>query len=217
MDEKTPHNETADTPRISRKAQIIVLVTFCLIAIATIGLTAWSIVSSTKDSKPGLQYGVGANGFRAFVEEDGNLGVNLIVNKKQVISALGNLAKSVGDSQVEKVFNYNGNQGQTITFPFVRTDGTKASLYIDKRVYKSSQAMTDDHIYQATLKAGVVNGRQLYYREAQTIGTDREYSLMIVDGVMVYRFVIAQPFTNITISEIESLAALKKLSAVANL
>lgn len=217
MDEKPHHKESEPVPKIGRNAQIMVLASFSLIAVAAISLTLWSIVSSTKDTKPGLQNGVGADGFQAFVEEKSNLGIELVVSKKQVVTALGRHAKSVYDGVKEKPFNLNGNRGQTITFYFVREDGVKSSLYVDKRMYKTAQALNDDRVYDATLKGGTAGGHPLYYRAAQTIGTDREYHLMVVNGTTVYRFVIAQPFTNITITEVPALAVLKKLAQEASL
>lgn len=216
MDKKAQH-DTRREARIGRKAQIVVLAIFCLITLGAAALTVWSIVSSSKDAKPGTESGVGADGFRAFIEDDANLGVSSVVSKGQVVSALGGLAKSVANSETAKVFNLDGNRGQTLTFPFVRSDGVKASLYIDMRIYKNQQALSDDHIYVSTLKAGTIKDHPVYYRHAQTLGGDREYHLMVIDGVKVYRFVVAQPDDNITISEVAALAALRKLASDAKL
>lgn len=202
---------------ISRKARIAILIVFGIIGAGAIALTVWSVLTIPKNDKPGVQTGVGADGFHAFVEDNGNLNVGSVANKNQVITALGSYAKSTGEGSVSNVFNLNGNQGQTLTFSFVRADGANSSLYIDKRIYKSAQALRDDHIYTDTLNGGMVKGRNMYFRSAQTIGRYREYHLMVVNGTTVYRFVISQPYDNITISEIEALAILKKLALEANL
>lgn len=201
---------------VTRKTQILIIVVLCVLGAGTIALVALSIMTP-RNTSPGVQNGVGADGFRAYVEEGTSLSVDKVASKNQVIASLGSKAKSVGDAQVSKVFNYNGNRGQTLTFPIVRADGVTASIYIDKKIYKTTQALNDDHIYVATMKAGDVNGHPLYYRHAQTIGNDREYHLMVVNGKNVYRFVFTQPDGNITISEVGALAALKSLAQKAKL
>ena len=213
--ENARHNK--QDAKIGRKTQIAVLVLFSSIAVLSIGLAVWSVLTVSGESNPGQERGVGADGFSAFVEKDGNLGVALVASKDQAVSALGDKAEVVEAGRVSKVFNLNGNLGQTITFPFVRADKENSSIYIDKRIYKSAQALRDDNIYQRTLSAGEINGHPLYYRAAQTIGPNREYHVMIVDGTTVYRYVLAQPFKNVSISEVEALAILKRLATVANL
>lgn len=214
MSKKTEHSESKlKKPVVSNdKARIAVLVLFTLISIGAIGVSVWSIVASMNDQKPGQQYGVGADGFRAFVDDKATLNVDKIVKKDQVVAVLKGLAKSVGDPNIEKVFNLNGNLGQTITYPFVRTDGVKSSLYIDKRQYKDKKAFDSDRVYDETMKSGAAKEHPIYLRVAQTIGGDREYSLMVVNGLTVYRFVIAQPFDNISITEVTAAVALKKLA-----
>ena len=202
---------------MSRKKQMIILIIFCILGAGTIVVTAISITLIPKDTTSVAKRGIGADGFQAHIEDGANLGVGLIVSKNQTITALGNNAKSVGEAQLSKVFNYNGNLGQTVTFPFVRADGVASSLYIDKKTYKDIKALNDDHIYIATMSAGEINDLPLYYRHAQTIGNYREYHLMLVDGLTIYRFVIAQPDDNIYMSEVNSLATLKKLARVATL
>lgn len=214
MSEKPAHSDNRPkTPVITNeKARFAVLVLFALISIGAISLSIWSIVTSMNNQKPGQQYGVGADGFRAFVDDKATLNVNKVVKKDQVESVLKGLAESVGDAKVDKVFNLNGNQGQTVTYTFVRTDGVKSSLYIDKRQYKDKKALDNDHIYDETMKSGAAKEHPIYFRAALTIGADREYSLMVVNGLTVYRFVIAQPLDNISITEVTALVALKKLA-----
>lgn len=214
MSKKPAHSDNIPkTPVITNeKARFAVLVLFSLISIGAISLSIWSIVTSMNNQKPGQQYGVGADGFRAFVDDKATLNVNKVVKKDQVDSVLKGLAKSVSDAKVDKVFNLNGNQGQTVTYSFVRTDGVKSSLYIDKRQYKDKKALDNDYIYDGTMKSGTAKGHPIHFRMALTIGADREYSLMVVNGLTVYRFVIAQPLDNISITEVTALVALKKLA-----
>lgn len=196
--------------------QKVVLPIFLLIGAGAIILTVLSIIFMLRPESS-AQMGVGADGFRAFVEENGDLGVKSVVNKDQVVAALGDKAKSVGDADISKVFNLNGDRSQTITFPFVRSDGKKAALYIDTKLYQNLQAQEDDHIYAATLNGGTANGHPVYYKHAQTVGSDREYHLVVVNGLKAYRFVIAQPGKNMLINEVAALAALKRLAAEAKL
>lgn len=196
----------------NKKTRFAVLVLFMFVSIGAIGLSIWSISTSMNNQKPGRQYGVGADGFRAFVDDKATLNVDKIVKKDQIVFMLKGLAKSVDDAKIEKVFNLNGNIGQTVTYAFVRTDGIKSSLYIDKRQYKDKKALDNDHIYDQTMKSGTAKGDPIYFRTALTMNAHREYSLMVVKGLTVYRFVISQPLDNISITEVTALVSLKKLA-----
>lgn len=201
---------------ISRRTRLIILPIFGVIAIGTAILVVITIIVMPRaDSND--QRGVGADGFRAFLEKDGDIGVARAVTKSEVVAALGNKAKSVSDVDVTKVINIGGNRGQTATYPFVRTDNTKVNLYIDVMMFKNITSLEDANVYRATLDAGKINGRQAYYLHAQTIGSDREYRLMIVNGLKVYKFVMVQPYRSITINEVAALAVLKRLAAKAEL
>lgn len=196
---------------ISKRLQKFVLPIFLVIGAGVVVLTVLSIIMVPKTNSDS-RYGVGADGFRAFVEEKGDLGAGTITDKARVVAALGNKAKSVGDAEVAKVFNFNNDRSQTVTYPFTRADGAKASLYIDMKLYQNTQTLQKDNIYVATASAGTIGGHPAYYKHAQTIDNMREYHLMVVNGLRAYRFVIAQPAKNVTISEVGALAVLKKLA-----
>lgn len=181
------------------------------IAIAIISIVIVPLVN------PGSQRGVGANGFQAFVEDGGNLNIANTVSKQEVVDALGDKAKSVSDAQVSKVFNIDGTRGQTVTYDFVRANGLKASLYIDLMYFSNLQTLESTGVTASTGDAGRVNGHQAYYMHAQTFGSEREYRLMIINGLKVYKFVISQPYRTISINEVSALATLKKLAAKAEL
>ncbi len=161
--------------------------------------------------------GVAANGFSAYVEKDADLGAGKIVTRGNVVDALGDNAKSVSSAEVNKVFNYDGNRGQAVTFKFTREDNVKATLYIDMMKFKDTVAMNNANIYIATGKAGKIKGHPAYYMHAQTLGTVRQYRVMVVDGLTAYQFIIEQPIDNITISEVAADAALIRLARQANL
>ncbi len=199
-----------------RRTRLVVVPILVVIGLSVVIVTVLSLFITPK-AEPGTKRGVGADGFQAYVEENSDLKVKAVASRDDVVAALGGKARSVSDAQVSKVFNYNGDRSQTLTFPFVRYDGVKSTLYIDMKLYKNMQSLDNDHIYVATAKAGTVNGFPAYYRHAQTIGSDREYHMMVINGLKVYRFVIAQPVRNVTISEIDVAAILKKLAAKAEL
>lgn len=201
---------------IGRKLQLTLLPLFVAIGAGMIILVVLSVITLPKGN-PGATRGVGADGFRAYTEEKTDLGVRSVMTKSDVTTALGGKAKSIGEAQVSKVFNFNGDRSQTLTFPFVRSDGVGADIYVDLKLYKNTQSLDDDHIYNLTAKAGSVKGYQAYYRVAQTIGKEREYHIMVVNGLRVYRFVVSQPATNVTISEIDAAALLKSLAAESKL
>lgn len=201
---------------VGRRLRITLLPLFVAIGAGMIILVVLSVITLPKD-KPGAQRGVGADGFSAFVEENTDLGVRAVTTKESVAKALGAKAKSVNDGQVSKVFNLNGDRSQTLTYPFIRNDGANAELYVDMKLYKNTQSLENDNIYVATKKTDDTNGYPTYYRLAQTLESDREYHIMVVNGLRVYRFVIAQPAQSIAISEIDAAALLKKLASSSKL
>lgn len=197
---------------LSKRTRRVILPIFLVIGAGVVALTALSIIILLPKSEEGAQYGVGADGFRAYVEENGNLGVGSIATKAQVTAALGDKAKSVGDPEVSKVFNMNGDRGQTATYPFVRADGANAHVHIDLRLYKNVESLEKDNIYVATQKTSAVNGHPAYFKLAQTLDNAREYHMIVVNGLKVYRFVFAQPAKKVTVTEVAALATLKRLA-----
>lgn len=196
---------------LSPRARKLMLPAFFVIGAGVVALTILSVIIIPK-ADSNSRYGVGANGFRAYVEKNSDLGVKAVVQKDKVVAALGDKAKSVGDADVSKVFNFNDDRSQTVTYPFTRADGVKASVYVDMKLYKNMTSLEDDHIYVATAKAGTVNGHPAYFKHAQTLGSDREYHMIVVNGLKAYRFVMTQPLDNITIKEVAALATLKKIA-----
>jgi len=201
---------------IGPRARLVVLPLFFVVGGIVIFLTILSIILMPSGDKT-QRSGVGADGFYAYVEDDSDLGAGSVVSKSEVVEALGNKAKSVGDGQVEKVFNFNGDRSQTLTFPFVRADGVAATVYVDMKLYKNMQALQGDNIYVATAKAGEVQGHPTYYKLAQTISNNREYHMMVINGLRAYRFVVSQPVTNVTINEVGVMGSLRRLAAEAKL
>jgi hypothetical protein len=201
---------------VSPKARAVILPILVLIAAAAVIIGALVIIFVPKVN-PITQRGVGANGFQAFLEPNGSLGVGDLVSKADVESALGNKSKVVSNAKLSKVFNIAGTRSQTATWSFVRADGVKASLYIDMVVFKNQPAFDNAYVTTGTLKAGTISDLPAYYMHAQTMGSDREYRLEIVKGLTVYKFVVAQPVRNITISEVAALASAKRLALKADL
>jgi len=201
---------------LSRRTRLVVLPLFALIGIGAVVLAVITIIVMPRVNQ-GSQRGVGADGFRAYLEENSTLGIDKVATKNQVITCLGAKAKSVDDVAVSKVFNLDGNRGQTATFDFVRTDGNKASVYIDVMLFKNVPTMNNADILAGTGKAGTIQGHPAYYMHAQTVGSDREYRLLVTNGLKAYKFVVVQPVRNITISEVGALAAMRKLASEAKL
>ena len=200
-----------------RRVRKWALPTLFLVGAGAVVVTGLSIVVLLNANDKRVQNGVGADGFRAYVEDKGNIDAGALMTKDQVVAILGSKAASVGEASVGKVFNMNGDRSQALTYSFTRTDGMTSSVYVDKKIYKSADSMRNDNIYGATMSAGTINNLPAYYRLALTIGSDREYSVMAVNGLTVYRFVMAQPERKITISEIDADALLLKLAAKAQL
>lgn len=201
---------------LTKKQRAVVLPAIVVIGAIAVGIAIWTIVimpHATGNS----QMGVAANGFTAFIEKDGNLGISKVVTKDQVAQALGSNAKKVTSDDISKVFNYDGDRSQTATFNFVRADGQPSSLYIDVVLFKDQTTMNNENIFAETKLARVINGYSAYYMHAQTLGSLREYRLLVVKGLKAYKFVVDQPLDSITISEVSAVGSLIKLAQVAKL
>ncbi|MDB5183930.1 MAG: hypothetical protein JWO07_611 [Candidatus Saccharibacteria bacterium] len=202
--------------QLTKRQRAIVLPVMVAIGTTVVVLAILTIVVFPTITR-NAQRGVAANGFSAYLEKGTDLGAGKIVQKSDVVAALGNKAKSVSDVDVSGVFNYNGDRGQTATYNFVRSDGVKASLYIDMTAFKSTQSMDDQQILAETGLAQIINGHSAYYMHAQTIGGSREYRLVVINDIKAYKFVIDQPLENIKINEVSAVASLIKLAQKAAL
>lgn len=193
-------------------------IVFPLLALVAIGAVAFAVVTIANLPKPeGAMRGVGADGFRAYAEKDGDLGAGNVASKQTVVESLGEKAKEVKDVSTTTVFNLNGTRGQTATFDIVKANGKPGSVYIDITMFRNTIELDKANIYAYTGKTDPINGHPAYYMHAQTIGSDREYRLMVVNGAKVYKFVLVQPFRDITINEAGAVATLKKIAAKSQL
>ncbi len=201
---------------ISKRQRALILPLMVVIGAGAVILAILAIIVMPRVNTAS-QRGVGADGFRAYEEQNTDLGIGKVVAKGDVVTALGDKAKAVSNVDVSNVFNLNGDRGQTATFGFTRADGKKVSLYVDMMLFKNTASMENAHVLTGTGKTGTINGHDAYYMHAQTLGTVREYRLLVVNGLKAYKFVIDQPHNDISISEVASLATLKKLALKANL
>lgn len=204
-------------PKVVSKGQRRLLLSVIIVLSVAILVLTFIAIIAMPYVNPASQRGVGANGFRAFQENASTINVDKIVSKDLVKEHLGAKAKSVDDVEVSRVFNLDGSRTQTATYPFVRPDGTKASVYVDVMFFKNQATLDDAKVTTSTMKAGMIAGNPAYYMHAQTFSSDREYRLMVVKGLKVYKFAMVQPYRKITISEVSSLALLKKLAEDAKL
>jgi hypothetical protein len=201
---------------LTKKQKALILPVMVVIGAAAVILAVLAIIVAPQAPKA-LQRGIAANGFYAYEEQDSDLGVGRLVTKDAVVTALGSKAKSVSDVNVSNVFNYDGDRSQTATFNFVRADGKTASLYIDMTLFQDNTSMNKQHIYADTEQTRAINNHPTYYMHAQTLGSIREYRLLVVNGLKAYKFVIDQAYSSVTISEPTALASLIKLARTANL
>lgn len=192
---------------LTKRQQATVLFAFVVVGAVAMGI---AILAITANPKPKLAINTG--GFVAGTDYGADLGIGNVVSKVGVVDALGNNAKSVGDKQVSDVFNLNGDHSQTLTYPFVRADGKNASISIDVTEFQSVASMTNTNIYSMTEKTKPINGLPAFYMVTQVLGTDREFRLMVVDGLHAYKFIIDQPSHDVTISEVSSEASLIRLA-----
>jgi len=204
------HHETP--VGLSRRKRAAILTAMIVVGAVAVVLAIVAIIVTPKVN-PGAQRGVGATGFQAYAEDNSDLGMAKIVSKENVAAVLGDKAKVISNVDVSKVINVDGNRGQTATYNFVRSDGARANIYIDLMIFKNQTTFDAANVTNNTIKGGTINGLQAYYLHAQTLGSEREYRLMVIKGTNVYKFVFVQPYRNITVSEVAALATLKKLAA----
>lgn len=200
------------TRPLTARQKAVVLPAMVVVGAVAVGLAIWGI-AMTPLFHNGSQPGVAANGFTAaFAEKGTDLGVGKLVQKDAVVSALGSKAKSVSDADVTSVLNYNGDRSQMVTYNFTRSDNQPASVYIDMTQFKNQDSMDAQQILTETAKAPDANGKKAYYMHFQTIGIDLENRLVVLDGLKAYKFVMVQPYHNVTISEVAALASLVKIA-----
>jgi len=201
---------------LTKKQKAVVLPVMVVVGAAAVVAAIWTIVI-LPNANDASRNGSAANGFSAFIEKKTDLGAGKLVTKDDVTKALGNKAKGVINTDVSSVFNYDGDRSQTVTYNFVRTDGQPASLYIDMTVFKSVVSKENENILAGTLPAHAIGGHPAYYMPAQTLGSQREYRVLVVNGLKAYKFVIDQPVDNVTISEVSAAASLVTLAQGAHL
>lgn len=205
---------TKKTSRISEKntRRLVLGVT---IAGALGVLAVMVVVLPIRNS--GMRSGVGADGFSVFEIKGADLGVKKVVDKKMVEDALGKQVKSVDDVVSSGVINFNGNKGQTASYDFTMPSGTKSRIDIDVLQYQSQAAYDSDHVFSGTGSAGKINGLEVRYLPAISIGGDREYALLVTKDLKSYKFSMSQPNDKREIREIEAHEALKQLISKAQL
>lgn len=198
--------------KITTAQKMLIIPAMVIVGTGAVVWSVWTVLNraSTENTN-------NVAGTNAFIEEDADLGVAKVITKQDVADALGKRAKSVKDVDVSKVFNYNGNRGQTATYVFTRDDGIESSIYVDTMQFKSKAELKGARIYTSTGDAGKINNHPAYYLVAQTLGAIREYRLMIVDDLKIYKFVMEQPVSNISIGETTAVAALLRVARKANL
>lgn len=200
------------TRKISPKSQRIVLGGTIVAALGVLAVMV--LVLPTRDSQP---VGVGADGFSAFVDRGKDLGVTNIASKETVDRALGNNAKSVENVEKSDVFNLNGALGQTATYPITLPDDSKGTVTIDQWNYNSKDAFDQANVFKGTGVAGTIDGREVRYVPAISLGGERTYTLLTTEGTTVYRFIMTQPSDNIQIREFKAQDILKAIIAKSNL
>lgn len=165
----------------------------------------------------GTHSGVGADGFSVFEVRGADLGVGKAVQKQTVQDALGSRAKSVKDVDNSGVINFNGNKGQTATYGFTTSGGVNSQIDIDVLQYKSQAAYDSDRVFDGTGAAGKINGLEVRYLPAMSIGPDREYALLVTKDLKSYKFSMSQPNGKVEIREYDAHKMLKQLITNAQL
>ncbi|MBI3889488.1 hypothetical protein HY312_02855 [Candidatus Saccharibacteria bacterium] len=196
----------------SKRTQRIIL---GAVAVAAIGAIAVMVIVIPSKTNP--QGGVGANGFSVFEKRGADLGVANVTSKNVVADALGKNAKNVADVEKSGVISINGNVGQTATYGFTLTNNEKATIDVDVLQYKSKEAYDADGVFKSTGLAGTIDGREVRYLPAVSIGKERIYALLVTKDLKSYKFAMAQPNTKVQIKEYLAQDILKAIIDKSNL
>lgn len=183
--------------------------------VAALGALAVMVVVLPKNQ--GSQPGVGADGYSVFEKKGADIGVVSVSEKSVVVAALGDRAKTVDDVTKSGVISLNGNLGQTATYTFTTPTGTKSYIDIDILKYQSQAAMDSDDLEKGTGSAGKVNNMDVRYLPAKTIGSEREYALLVSKDLKSYKFSMMQPSSKAEIREYKAWDILKAIIAKSDL
>jgi hypothetical protein len=195
-----------------RKAQRVVLG-----AVVIGALGALAIMVLVLPHNPGSQNGVGANGFSVHEIKGADLGIDKVVSKQDVQSALGGSAKSVEDVKKSGVISFNGNKGQTASYFFTSQKGTRIRIDVDLLSYKTKDAYDQDNVFGGTGSAGKINNLEVRYLPAATLGPEHEYALLVTKDLKSYKFSMSEPNDHIDVSELNAQEILKKIIAKSQL
>ena len=196
----------------SKRTQRLVLGAVAVAAVSAFVVMA--VIANNENSRP---VGVGADGFSVFEKSGADLGVTKVASKKVVQDALGKNAKNVADVEKSGVLSINGNLGQTATYNFTLSDGSKAWIDIDVLQYKSKEAYDGDNVFKGTGHAATIDGNEVRYMPATSLGTERVYALLVTEGVKSYKYAMSQPNASVLIKEYKAHDILKQIIDNSNL
>ena len=195
-----------------KRTQRVILGAVAAAAVGAVGLMIL-VFPTTNDSMSG----VGSNGFSVFEKKGADLGIADVASKQVVKDALGKNTKGVNDVEKSGVISLNGSLGQTATYPFVLKDGSSATIDIDVLQYKDKETYESDNVFKGTGLAGKINGREVRYIPASSIGKNRTYALLVTKDLKSYKFEMAQPNAKVLIKEYLAQDILKAIIAKSDL
>lgn len=182
------------------------------VLVAALGALAYMVI--TLPSRGGES--TTANGY-VFEVKGADLGIDKVVSKQEVTEELSGNAKAVDAVEKSGVLSFYGNKGQTATYNFSTVSGGRASMYVDVMTYQSQEAYDEARVFAGTGSAGKVNNMEVRFLPGITLGSDREYALLVTKDLKSYKFAITQSSQKIEINEQVAQEILKKLIAKADL
>lgn len=188
---------------------------FALPAVIIVALGALAVTILVLPNQ--ARNGFGADGFNVSLIKGAQLGVDKITSKQTIVTALGANAKDVKDGEITDGLNRNGSKSQQITYEFTTKSGETASFYIDLLVYKNQAAYDGDSVFASTGHAATIDGREVRYMPAATLSMDREYALLVSNGLKSYKFAMLQPSNGVAINELTAQNIMKKIIEQSNL
>ena len=207
MRKTTMPDTTSHTAGRRQRSQYVAVGAMVAIALVALGAI---IVFTEKPAAPAMQGS-------AYQERGVDLGMASVVSKQALIDAFGSNVKNVHDGTVSGVLNYQGNRGQTATYPLTLPSGAQASVDIDVMRYGSKEAFDAAMPLNGAGDLGEVAGHAVKYLPALTIAGKKNYSIIFANGNDIYKITLMQPATRPEILEFKAQDSMKALVEKAKL
>jgi len=152
-------------------------------------------------------------------KDEDDLGLCDLVETDVIKSSIGSTADNLtGPNNTGVTGLGDGDKGQTCVYPFVSGGSVTNSFYTDLAVYSQETfKLVSDFTANGNITVSGLGDRASFEASESTVINTTEFSLTVVQGTKVYKFVISQPEAEVTISATDAQTALTAIAMSANL